>query len=54
MTRWDGFDVLRRTNEIKMTAWIMQDSRESAAKAAEYARWLRTVKTGAAGDWQPF
>jgi aminoglycoside phosphotransferase (APT) family kinase protein len=54
VTRWDGFDVLRRTNEIKMTTWIMQDFRESAAKAAEYGRRLRTIRTGAAGDWQPF
>jgi aminoglycoside phosphotransferase (APT) family kinase protein len=54
VTRWDGFDVLRRTHEIKMTTWIMQGYRESAEKAAEYERRLRTVKSGVAGGWRPF
>jgi aminoglycoside phosphotransferase (APT) family kinase protein len=51
---WDGFDVLRRVNEMKMTTWIMQNVGESSAAAAEYERRMVTLRTGVGGSWKPF
>ncbi len=54
VTKWDGFDVLRRTHEIKMTTWVMQNIAESADIAAEYAHRIESIRTGTAGGWHPF
>jgi len=54
VTDWAGFDVLRRTHEIKMTTWIMQRAGDSASFAAEYERRMRTIRGGSGGDWHPY
>lgn len=38
VTTWDGFDVLRRINELKMTTWLMQNVGENPRIAAEFAK----------------
>jgi Ser/Thr protein kinase RdoA (MazF antagonist) len=54
VTAWDGFDVLRRVHELKMTTWIMQNVGVSSAIAAEYERRMTTLRTGAGGNWAAF
>lgn len=55
VTRWDGFNVLQKTHEIKMTTWIMQNVDESEEIAAEYATRIETMRTGSATTpWRPF
>ncbi|WP_157621566.1 aminoglycoside phosphotransferase family protein [Saccharothrix sp. NRRL B-16348] len=55
ITEWEGFDVLRQTNEIKMTTWLMQNVNESPDIAREYERRMNTLRTDeATRDWQAF
>lgn len=54
VTEWDGFSLLRRAHEIKMTTWIMQNVRESSKIADEYRRRMHTIRTGIAEDWRVF
>lgn len=52
---WDGFDILRRVHEIKMTTWLMQNIRESVAIQKEYAIRIEAIRTGHAdAPWTPF
>lgn len=55
VTQWDGFDVLRKTNEIKMTTWLMQNVGESSDIALEYERRMNTLRTDEpTRDWRAF
>ncbi|MFJ8966806.1 aminoglycoside phosphotransferase family protein [Lentzea sp. NPDC102401] len=55
VTQWDGFNVLQKTHEIKMTTWIMQNVDESEEIDAEYATRIETMRTGRATEpWRPF
>ena len=55
ITSWDGFDVLRRVHEIKMTTWLMQNIHESADIQKEYEIRIEAIRTGRADTpWTPF
>ncbi|WP_157904343.1 aminoglycoside phosphotransferase family protein [Parafrankia soli] len=54
VTRWSGFDVLRRVHEIKMTTWVMQNIEESDDIATEYLRRIGSIRTGVVGGWRAF
>lgn len=51
---WEGFSLLRATQEIKMTTWIMQNIRQSSQIAAEYERRMQDIRAGRGGHWTPF
>ena len=55
VTEWSGFEVLRRTQEIKMTTWLMQNVNESGSIRDEYELRMRAIRSNADGQaWQPF
>jgi len=55
VTRWDGFDTVRRVHEIKMTTWLMQNVNESPEIAEEYAHRMLTIRDGRRDvPWRPF
>jgi Ser/Thr protein kinase RdoA (MazF antagonist) len=55
VTSWsDGFDVLRRVHELKMTTWLMQNINESTEIADEYQVRMRTIRDGIPSVWRPF
>jgi Ser/Thr protein kinase RdoA (MazF antagonist) len=55
VTSWtDGFDVLRRVHELKMTTWLMQNINESSEVADEYQVRMRTIRAGVPAVWRPF
>lgn len=55
ITAWDGFEVLRDIQELKMTTWLMQNVAESTAVAEEFARRLASIRDGASRRaWRPF
>jgi Ser/Thr protein kinase RdoA (MazF antagonist) len=41
---WDGYDVLRRIYELKMTTWLMQNVDESPKVAAEFDMRMRDLR----------
>lgn len=52
---WEGFPVLRATNELKMTTWLMQNIRESDLVAQEFRTRLASLHDNdALRTWQPF
>jgi aminoglycoside phosphotransferase (APT) family kinase protein len=55
VTSWtEGFDVLRRVHELKMTTWLMQNINESVEIADEYQVRMRTIRDGISAGWRPF
>lgn len=54
MSWTEGFDVLRRVHELKMTTWLMQNVKESSEIAEEYQVRMRTIRDGIPAIWQPF
>jgi thiamine kinase-like enzyme len=54
MSWTDGFDVLQRVHELKMTTWLMQNINESAEIADEYRVRMRTIRSGVPAAWRPF
>ncbi len=54
MTWTDGFDVLRRVHELKMTTWLMQNVSESSEIAHEYQVRMATIRDGISATWRPF
>jgi aminoglycoside phosphotransferase (APT) family kinase protein len=55
ITSWtDGFDVLQRVHELKMTTWLMQNTHESPEIADEYQARMRTIRDGITSTWRPF
>jgi Ser/Thr protein kinase RdoA (MazF antagonist) len=55
VTSWaEGFDVLRRVHELKMTTWLMQNINESPEIADEYQVRMRTIRDGIPSAWRPF
>ncbi len=55
ITTWDGFEVLRDIQELKMTTWLMQNVGESPAVAEEFGRRLAAIRDGASQrEWRPF
>lgn len=52
---WSGFETLRRTQEVKMTTWLMQNINESAAIYDEYLNRMQRIRSGRAGNpWRAF
>lgn len=55
ITTWDGFDILRQIQEIKMTTWLMQNVNHFPKIANEFAARMRTIRTGKANEpWRPY
>ena len=52
--RWPGYPALREVREFLMVTWIVQKAIEDAWAAAESARRITALRTGASRmDWQP-
>ncbi|WP_285690994.1 aminoglycoside phosphotransferase family protein [Actinoplanes sp. NBRC 103695] len=50
----EGFDVLRRVHELKMTTWLMQNVNESPQISEEFQVRMRTIRGGASETWRAF
>jgi aminoglycoside phosphotransferase (APT) family kinase protein len=52
---WPGYPVMRAVREFLMVTWIIQKAPESGQAAAEAAKRLAALRTGASRkDWQPY
>ena len=52
---WPGYPVMRAVREFLMVTWIIQKAPESERAAAEAAKRLTALRTGASRkDWQPY
>ena len=52
--RWPGYPALREIREFLMVTWIVSKASEDAWAAAESAKRIRALRTGASRmDWQP-
>jgi aminoglycoside phosphotransferase (APT) family kinase protein len=55
ITGWPGYPVLREIREFVMVTWLIQKAAEDAQSAAEAAKRIAALRTGASRmDWQPF
>ncbi len=55
ITGWPGYPVLREIREFVMVTWLIQKAAEDAQSAAEAAKRITALRTGASRmDWQPF
>ena len=55
VTDWEGFPILRRVHEVKMTTWLMQNINESTAIRDEYEVRMATIRAGRPGlPWRAF
>lgn len=53
--QWPGYPVMRAVREFLMVTWIIQQAEDRPRAAAEAARRLAALRTGASRrDWQPF
>ncbi|WP_230204886.1 phosphotransferase enzyme family protein [Parafrankia elaeagni] len=52
---WDGYHVLRDVRETMMVVWMAQNIGNDDRTAAEFAKRMRALRTGASRrDWAPF
>ncbi len=52
---WPGYPVMRSVREFLMVTWVIQKAPESAQAAAEAAKRITALRTGASRkDWQPY
>jgi Ser/Thr protein kinase RdoA (MazF antagonist) len=52
---WPGYPVMKAVREFLMVTWVIQKIPESGQFAAEAARRITALRTGASRqDWQPF
>lgn len=52
---WRAFNVLRSTQEIKMTTWLMQNVNESSSIRIEYAKRMKAIRSGRSdAPWRAF
>jgi aminoglycoside phosphotransferase (APT) family kinase protein len=52
---WDGYEVLADTRELLMVTWLAWKAGESPKLAAEAAKRVAAIRTGASRrDWKPF
>ena len=52
---WPGYPVMRAIREFLMVTWVIQKAPESAPAAAEAAKRIAALRTGASRkDWQPY
>jgi aminoglycoside phosphotransferase (APT) family kinase protein len=55
ITKWSGFDVMRRVRELTMTTWLMQNVNESPEIRAEFEKRMGTIRAGHPTEpWQAF
>jgi aminoglycoside phosphotransferase (APT) family kinase protein len=53
--QWPGYPTMRAVREFLMVTWVIQGARESPRVAAEAAKRLGALRTGASRtDWQPY
>jgi len=53
--KWPGYPVMRAVREFLMVTWVIQKAAESAQAAAEAAKRIAALRTGASRkDWQPY
>ena len=53
--QWPGYPVLREIREFLMVTWLIQKAAEDARAAAEAAKRINALRTGASRmDWQPY
>jgi Ser/Thr protein kinase RdoA (MazF antagonist) len=53
--QWPGYPVMRAVREFLMVTWVIQKAAESAQAAAEAAKRIAALRTGASrNDWQPY
>ncbi|WP_433792143.1 phosphotransferase family protein [Actinoplanes sp. CA-252034] len=50
----EGYAILRRVHELKMTTWLMQNIGESSDIADEFQVRMRTIRDGIKAKWRPF
>jgi aminoglycoside phosphotransferase (APT) family kinase protein len=51
---WPGYPVLREVREFLMVTWLIQKAAEDTWAAAEAAKRITALRTGASRmDWQP-
>jgi aminoglycoside phosphotransferase (APT) family kinase protein len=52
---WPGYPVMRAVREFLMVTWVLQKAPESEGAAAEAAKRIAALRTGASRkDWQPY
>ncbi|MGW4774227.1 phosphotransferase enzyme family protein [Nocardia sp. NPDC004278] len=52
---WSGFPVLQAVMQLKMITWLAQNVDHSPSISAEYAKRIRTIRTGVLTEpWQGF
>jgi aminoglycoside phosphotransferase (APT) family kinase protein len=52
---WPGYPIMRAVREFLMVTWIIQKAPESEQAAAESAKRIAALRTGASRkDWQPY
>ncbi len=52
---WPGYPVMRAVREFLMVTWVVQKAAESGQAAAEAAKRIAALRTGASRkDWQPY
>jgi Ser/Thr protein kinase RdoA (MazF antagonist) len=52
---WPGYPVMRTAREFLMITWVIQKAPESEQAAAEAAKRIAALRTGASRkDWQPY
>jgi aminoglycoside phosphotransferase (APT) family kinase protein len=52
---WPGYPVMRAVREFLMVTWVIQKAPESEQAAAEAAKRIEALRTGASRkDWQPY
>ncbi len=52
---WRGYPVMRAVREFLMVTWVIQKAPESEQAAAEAAKRIAALRTGASRkDWQPY
>lgn len=53
--QWPGYPVMRAVREFLMVTWVIQKAAESGQAAAEAAKRIAALRTGASRkDWQPY
>ena len=52
---WPGYPVMKAVREFLMVTWVIQKAPESEQAAAEAAKRITALRTGASRkDWQPY
>jgi len=53
--QWPGYPTMRAVREFLMVTWVIQEAKESPQVAAEAAKRIAALRTGASRkDWQPY